>query len=57
MSNRPFLIVDDAHLIGEVATFDALRLLLNFTPNGPPDLSLLLLGGTELLLELASRPG
>jgi type II secretory pathway predicted ATPase ExeA len=49
---RPFLIVDDAHLIGEVATFDALRLLLNFTSSGSPDLALLFAGGPELLLEL-----
>ena len=51
-SKRPFLIVDDAQLIGEVATFDALRLLLNFTSNGSPDLSLLVLGAPEILLDL-----
>src|SRR5262249_1472317 len=28
---RSLLIIDDAHLIHETATFDALRLLLNFT--------------------------
>jgi type II secretory pathway predicted ATPase ExeA len=49
---RPFLIVDDAHLIGEVATFDTLRLLLNFTSSGSPDLAILFVGGPELLLEL-----
>ena len=49
---RPLLVVDDAHLIDEVATFDTLRLLLNFTSNGSPDLSLLFVGGAELLLEL-----
>ena len=27
---RPLLVVDDAHLIDDVATFEALRLLLNF---------------------------
>ena len=51
---RPFLIVDDAHLIGEVGTFDALRLLLNFTTSGSPDLALLLVGGPELLLDFQS---
>jgi type II secretory pathway predicted ATPase ExeA len=50
--NRPLLVVDDAHLIGSVATFDAIRLLLNFTTTGPPDLSLLFVGGAEVLLEL-----
>jgi len=49
---RPLLVVDDAHLIDDVATFDTLRLLLNFTSNGSPDLSLLFVGGAELLLEL-----
>ena len=49
---RPLLIIDDAHLIEAVATFEALRLLLNFATNGPPDLSLLFVGGAEVLLEL-----
>ena len=49
---RPLLIVDDAHLIEAVSTFEALRLLLNFATNGPPDLSLLFVGGAEVLLEL-----
>jgi type II secretory pathway predicted ATPase ExeA len=51
-ANRPLLVVDDAHLIGSVATFDAMRLLLNFASNGPPDLSLLFIGGAELLLDM-----
>jgi len=46
---RPLLIVDEAHLIDDPAAFEALRLLLNFTSNGPPDLSLLLVGGAEVL--------
>jgi type II secretory pathway predicted ATPase ExeA len=49
---RPLLVVDDAQLIDSAATFEALRLLLNFATNGPPDLSLLFVGGAELLLEL-----
>ncbi len=49
---RPLLIVDEAHLIEESATFEALRLLLNFATEGPPDLSLLLVGGPEVLLDL-----
>jgi type II secretory pathway predicted ATPase ExeA len=50
--HRPLLIVDDAHLISEVATFDTLRLLLNFTSDGRPDLSILLVGGAEAMLDL-----
>ncbi len=49
---RPLLIVDEAHLIEESATFEALRLLLNFASDGPPDLALLLVGGPEVLLDL-----
>ncbi|MDR3634143.1 MAG: AAA family ATPase, partial [Isosphaeraceae bacterium] len=49
---RPLLVVDEAHLIEDPATFEALRLLLNFATAGPPDLSLLLVGAPELLLRL-----
>jgi len=49
---RPLLIVDEAHLIDDPTTFEALRLLLNFASDGPPDLSLLLVGGPEVLLQL-----
>jgi type II secretory pathway predicted ATPase ExeA len=49
---RPLLIVDEAHLIDDPSTFETLRLLLNFTTQGPPDLSLLLLGGPEILFRL-----
>jgi len=49
---RPLLVVDEAHLIADPATFEALRLLLNFASAGVPDLSLLLVGGPEVLLHL-----
>lgn len=49
---RPLLIVDEAHLIDDPTTFESLRLLLNFATNGPPDLSLLLVGGPEVLLRI-----
>jgi type II secretory pathway predicted ATPase ExeA len=49
---RPFLIVDEANLISDPVTFDALRLLLNFTTVGSPDLALLLVGTAELVLQL-----
>jgi type II secretory pathway predicted ATPase ExeA len=50
--DRPLVIVDDAHLISDAGTFETLRLLLNFASTGPPDLSLLLVGTAELLLQL-----
>jgi type II secretory pathway predicted ATPase ExeA len=49
---RPLLIVDEAHLIDDPATFEAVRLLLNFASQGPPDVSLLLVAGPEVLLRL-----
>ncbi len=49
---RPLLIVDEGHLIDDPATFETLRLLLNFATSGPPDLSLLLVGGPEILLRV-----
>ncbi len=49
---RTLLVVDEAHLIDDPATFEALRLLLNFQTGGQPDLTLLLLGAPEVLLKL-----
>ena len=49
---RPLLIVDEAHLIDDPATFEALRLLLNFDTNGSPDLGLLIVGGPDVWLTL-----
>ena len=37
---RPLVIVDEAHLINDRTAFEALRLLLNFATDGPPDLFL-----------------
>ncbi len=48
----PLVIVDEAHLIDDRTAFEALRLLLNFATDGPPDLFLLLVGGAEVLLDL-----
>lgn len=49
---RPLLVVDEAHLIDDPASFEALRAVLNFATLGPPDLMLLLVGGPELVLRL-----
>jgi type II secretory pathway predicted ATPase ExeA len=48
----PLLILDEAHLIDDPAAFEAVRLLLNFASQGPPDVALLLVGGPEVLLRL-----
>lgn len=50
--DRALLIVDDCHLIDDPATWDALRLLLNFASAGPPDLDLVLAGDTSLWLRI-----
>jgi type II secretory pathway predicted ATPase ExeA len=49
---KPLLIVDEAHVIEDGATFEMLRMLLNFTTSGTADLALLLVGAPELLLHL-----
>jgi type II secretory pathway predicted ATPase ExeA len=50
---RPtLLIVDEAQLIEDPGTFEALRLLQNFNSGGAPDLALLIVGAPELLLRL-----
>lgn len=49
---RALLIVDDAQTIRDPSTFDALRLLLNFATDGPPDLMVLVVGTSELLDQL-----
>jgi type II secretory pathway predicted ATPase ExeA len=49
---RQLLIVDEAQLIDDPSTFETLRLLLNFATAGPPDLSLLIVGGPEVLLRI-----
>jgi type II secretory pathway predicted ATPase ExeA len=49
---RPLLVVDEAHLIDDPATFETLRLLLNFDTAGSPDLALLIVGGPDVALAL-----
>jgi type II secretory pathway predicted ATPase ExeA len=50
---RPLLVVDDAHLIDDPTTCEALRALTSFATDGEPDLGLILVGGAETLLKLA----
>jgi type II secretory pathway predicted ATPase ExeA len=49
---RVLLVCDEAHLIESAETFEALRLLLNFASQGPPDLGLLLLGAEDVEFRL-----
>ncbi|HEU5117261.1 MAG TPA: AAA family ATPase [Isosphaeraceae bacterium] len=49
---RTVLVVDEAHVIDDPATFEALRLLLNFSTRQTSDLTLVLVGAPELLLRL-----
>ena len=50
---RPtLLVVDEAHLIDDPATFEALRLLQNVPTAGPPGLMLLIVGAPEVLLKI-----
>jgi len=50
------VVVDEAHLIEDAQTLEALRLLLNFEPAGRPALTLLLSGQTGLLPTLDRMP-
>lgn len=49
---RPLLIIDEAQSIADPALFDLLRMLLNLASQGTPDLSLVLVGTTDLMLKL-----
>lgn len=50
------VVVDEAHLIDEPETFEALRLLLNFQPDDRAPLTLLFCGQTLLLPKLERIP-
>ncbi len=49
---KTVLVVDEAHVIDDPSTFEALRLLLNFSTGETSDLTLVLIGAPELLLRL-----
>lgn len=48
--------IDEAQLVRDPATFEALRLLLNFEPGGTPALTLLLVGQPSLLPVINRMP-
>ena len=50
--HRPIVVADEAHLIPDASSFEALRMLTNPGPDGTPDLDLILVGATEVLLNL-----
>jgi general secretion pathway protein A len=50
------LVVDEAHLIDDTRTFEALRLLMNFEFEGQPAMTLLLVGQPGLLPKLGRMP-
>ncbi len=50
------VVIDEAHLIDDARTLEALRLLLNFESNGQPGLTLLLAGQVKLLPMLDRMP-
>jgi type II secretory pathway predicted ATPase ExeA len=53
---RPALIIDEAQLIPDTATFEELRLLTNFQLDDRNLLALVLIGQTELKERLQKRP-
>ncbi|MCR4414487.1 MAG: AAA family ATPase [Thermoguttaceae bacterium] len=50
------VVIDEAHLIDDPGTLEALRLLLNFESQGRPGLTLLLVGQVKLLTTLDRMP-
>jgi general secretion pathway protein A len=50
------LVLDEAHLLGSVHTFETLRLLLNFESGGTPSLTLLLVAEPAILPALDRMP-
>ncbi len=50
------LVIDEAHLVADTRTLEALRLLLNFELAGRPGLTLLLAGQPEILPRLDRTP-
>lgn len=50
------LVIDEAHLLEDHRTFETLRLLLNFQPNGHAALTLLLSGQPAILPMLSRMP-
>jgi general secretion pathway protein A len=55
--NHATLVVDEAHLLSDPQTLEALRLLLNFEFDGERCLSLILVGQPQMLNYLARCPG
>jgi general secretion pathway protein A len=51
------VIIDEAHLLEDTQTLEALRLLLNFEPDSKPGLTLLLVGQPKLLPIIDRIPG
>lgn len=50
------LVIDEAHLIDDVGTWEALRLLMNFETDGRKDLTMLFAGQTDLVPMMERMP-
>lgn len=53
---RPVIVLDEAHLVRDRSTWEALRLLMNFQAAGQPLASWLLVGQTSLVPQLQQLP-
>jgi type II secretory pathway predicted ATPase ExeA len=56
-NQHAIVAIDEAHLIDDVRSWEALRLLLNFESNSRPGLTLLIVGGPALLPQIDRMPG
>ncbi|RCS49255.1 DUF2075 domain-containing protein [Bremerella cremea] len=55
--NHAVVIVDDAHLLADHASLETLRLLTNFETDGKLDLTLILVGQTQIIPAIERFPG
>lgn len=56
LGRHAVVLVDEAHLIDDIALLEALRMLLNFEFHGRPALTLLLVGQTGLMTAIERTP-
>jgi general secretion pathway protein A len=56
LGRHAVVLVDEAHLIDDLALFETLRMLLNFEFDGRPSLTLMLIGQTGLVTAMERTP-
>lgn len=55
-TERPLIVIDEAHLLEDSGTLETIRLLMNLQHDGQPQMTLLLVGQSSLLATLCRTP-